>query len=256
MGSATFGGGGGVQRSSDNQTPHDPGSAPLEIRLAGDSAVVVDFEHRVDPLINTRAVAMAEAVRHDRHRGVRDVVSSYCSVTVFFDPLRTDLDCLIAALQRHGGGDLPAAGVEPTPIVVPVCYGGEFGPDLDEVARFGDCSTEEVVRRHAEPVYRVYLLGFIPGFAYMGRVDECIAIPRRQTPRLRVPAGTVGVAGAQTGIYPVASPGGWRLIGRTFLRPFDPDRAQAFAFKPGDAVKFHPIDRAAYREQAAELIPR
>jgi inhibitor of KinA len=124
---------------------------------------------------------------------------------------------------------------------VPVRYGGEHGPDLSDVARFAGCSEEEVVASHAGREYRVYLVGFVPGFAYMAEVDATIAAPRRPSPRMAVPAGSVAIAGGQTGIYPAVTPGGWNLIGWTPLAPYDPQRSQPFLFKPGDRVRFRPL---------------
>jgi inhibitor of KinA len=129
---------------------------------------------------------------------------------------------------------------------VPVCYAGEFGPDLAEVAAFAAVSEAEAVRLHTSRMYRVFMLGFVPGFAYMGIVDAHIAAPRLSTPRVRVPAGSVGIAGVQTGIYPVSTPGGWRIIGRTPLKPFDLSRREPALFKPGDAVQFYAIDPEEY----------
>ena len=209
-----------------------------KVRWAGDSALVMAYEQVVDVAVNTQVIRCAEAIRSEQHAGVRDVVPSYCAVTVFFDPLRTDLDALSLSLSRHGKAQMDTASTPSKPLRVPVCYGGEYGPDLHEVAGFGDCSAEEVVRRHTDIVYRVYALGFVPGFAYMGRVDQRIAMPRRDTPRTSVPFGSVGIAGVQTGVYPASTPGGWRLIGRTTLKPFDPERSDPFAFKPGNLVQF------------------
>ena len=131
------------------------------------------------------------------------------------------------------------------PIQIPVKYGGAFGPDLADVARFGNVTEEEVVRLHTAVTYRVFMLGFVPGFAYMGSVDPRIAAPRRSSPRKAVPMGSVGIAGVQTGIYPSQMPGGWQLIGRTTVRPFDVSRPQASLFKPGDMVRFVPVDHAS-----------
>jgi inhibitor of KinA len=127
-----------------------------------------------------------------------------------------------------------------------VCYGGAFGPDLAGVARFAGMSEAEAIELHSGPVYRVFMLGFLPGFAYMGTVNPRIAAPRRPTPRMRVPAGSVGIAGGQTGIYPSESPGGWQLVGRTPVKPFDLGRLGPFLFKPGDAVRFYRIEPEDY----------
>ena len=207
------------------------------IRMAGDAAVTVEFEPRIDPVINARVVALAAGVRAAGYAGVRDVVPSYSAVTVYVDPIRTDFDRLWAALDAAAGAVAPATGPA-REIVVPVQYGGPAGPDLDEVARFAGCSADEVIRRHTAPRYRVYMLGFLPGFPYLGVVDARIAMPRRASPRLAVPARAVGIAGRQTGIYPTIAPGGWRLIGLAVVDPFDVGREPPCLFRPGDTVRF------------------
>jgi inhibitor of KinA len=127
-----------------------------------------------------------------------------------------------------------------------VCYGGELGPDLAGVAAFAGTSEADVARVHAAGMYRVFMLGFVPGFAYLGVVDDRIAMPRHASPRVRVPAGSVGIAGAQTGVYTGGTPGGWQLVGRTPVKPFDASRDDPFLMKAGDAVQFYAIDRAEY----------
>jgi inhibitor of KinA len=137
-------------------------------------------------------------------------------------------------------------------VELPVCYGGEFGPDLGEVAGHCGLSEPEVIARHSGAEYRVYMLGFAPGFAYLGGLDPAIAAPRRQTPRLKVPAGSVGIAGLQTGIYPLETPGGWQIIGRSPQRLFRPGQEEPCLLKPGDRLRFVPIDLAAYRAISEE----
>jgi inhibitor of KinA len=213
---------------------------------AGDSAIVVEFEERIDPGVNARTIAFAEAIQAAQIAGVRDVVPTYRSIAIYFDPLRTDSAALIAHVEREGARPAPRSAAERTPIRIPVCYGGDLGPDLAAVAAFGAMTEDEVVRVHAAATYRVFMLGFVPGFAYLGIVDARIAMPRQSTPRVRVPTGSVGVAGVQTGIYPAETPGGWQLIGRTPIRPFDPARAEPFLMRAGDAVQFFPITRAEF----------
>jgi inhibitor of KinA len=213
---------------------------------AGDSALSVEFEERIDPLVNARAIALAERLRTAAIPGVRDIVPAYRSVSVSFDPLRTDHDALVECVEREAARPAGQAAAQTEPLHIPVCYGGDFGPDLGAVAAFGGISADEVIALHTAIVYRVFMLGFVPGFAYLGIVDARIAAPRHATPRVRVPAGSVGIAGVQTGIYPAETPGGWQLIGRTPVRPFDASRAQPFLMKAGDAVRFYPIDRQAY----------
>jgi inhibitor of KinA len=213
---------------------------------AGDAAFTIEFAERIDPLVNAQAIALAGAVRAAAVIGVRDVVSTYRSVTVYFDPLKTEHRHLVARLETEARR--PAGTVAPDGrlVRIPVCYGGAFGPDLSDVAAFGHVAEEEVIRLHASKPYRVFMLGFVPGFAYLGLVDDQIAAPRRRTPRVRVPSGSVGIAGAQTGVYPTETPGGWQLVGRTPIKPFDPSRREPFLMQPGDAVQFYPIDLAEF----------
>jgi len=213
------------------------------IKLAGDAAWFIELDERIDAATSEQAIAIAHAVRAAALPGLRDVVTGYRGVAVYLDPLQTDGSDVEERLVEIARGASPGTD-EPRPVVrVPVCYGGEFGPDLREVAVFAGCSEQEVVARHTAVVYRVYMIGFVPGFPYMGTVDARIAMPRRETPRVRVPPGSVGIAGAQTGIYPTETPGGWRLIGRTPIRPFVIDREPPCLFVPGSRVAFVPISR-------------
>ena len=218
----------------------------FNVVLAGDSMLVVEFEERIDLAINARAISLARSLQGSPVGGVRDVVPTYRSVAVFFDPLRTDYDALLDRLTRDAARPIEETAEHRGPIRIPVCYGADFGPDLPGVARFARMTEDEVVALHAAGTYHVFMLGFVPGFAYLGSVDPRIAAPRHTTPRVRVPPGSVGIAGAQTGIYPAETPGGWQLIGRTPLKPFDIGRPDPFLMKPGDSVTFLPIDRAEY----------
>jgi KipI family sensor histidine kinase inhibitor len=213
---------------------------------AGDSVLIVEFDERIDPAVNARAIAVADAIQAAGLPGVRDVVPTYRSVAVYFDPLRTDYDALHALVEREAAQAAPDASAQLAPVRIPVCYGGDLGPDLESVAARAKLTADEVVRLHAGRTYRVFMLGFVAGFAYMGIVDDRIAVPRHSSPRVRVPLGSVGIAGVQTGIYPAETPGGWQLIGRTLVKPFDPSRAEPFLLKAGDAVEFYAIDRAQY----------
>ena len=225
------------------------------IREAGDSALLVEvgagersiLGAGIDVEVNARAIAIARAVRQRAIVGVRDVISTYRSVAVFFDPLAIDAAAVATALHDVLGGEDwslgPVSGGRT--IEVPVIYGGAAGPDLADVAAYAGCAPGTVVERHASREHRVFMLGFLPGFAYMASVDETIAAPRRATPRLRVPAGSVGIAGRQTGIYPCESPGGWQIIGGTALTMFDPRRTPPALFEPGDQVRFVPITGGA-----------
>ena len=213
---------------------------------AGESVLIIEFEERIDPLVNATTIACAESIQAAAVAGVRDVVPTYRSVAVYFDPLRTDTDALLERITHEAETAGPGALVAREPLRIPVCYGGDLGPDLPQVAAFARMSADEVVQRHASATYRVFMLGFVPGFAYLGMVDPDIAMPRHATPRVRVPMGSVGIAGVQTGIYPAETPGGWQLIGQTPVRPFDPRRDDPFLMKAGDAVQFYAIERAEF----------
>jgi inhibitor of KinA len=204
--------------------------------------LLVEFEQRIDPTVNDRVIQLAERLARRVRSSVRDIVPAYCSIGIHFDPLLTDL----AALERVIGEEAQqlehAEPREPAHVIdIPVRYGGAAGPDLGAVAAWAGCSAEEVVARHTARTYRVYMLGFVPGFSYMGRVDSSIAAPRHRVPRERVPAGSVGIAGEQTGVYPISTPGGWQLIGRTELAMFDATRTPPSLLNPGDFVRFVPL---------------
>ena len=220
----------------------------------GDAALVVECDQRIDPDSNTRILAVAHAVRQRVHPGVRDVVESYCAVTIHFDPLRTDTTAIVGDLETEvarahaPADDSRSSGRR---LTVPVCYGGRYGPDLGALAAFAAYTEAEVIARHSAETYRVYMLGFLPGFAYMGVVPPELAMPRRRAPRLDVPAGSVGIAGQQTGVYPLVAPGGWQLIGRTPLAPFNLERADPFLFHTGDIIQFEPVAPERFDELAA-----
>ena len=219
----------------------------MPIREAGDSAVILQLEagmpqrrNEIDAEVNSRAIRIAEGVRQRRIRGVRDVVPTFRSVAVFFDPLATDLTTIVEALEERSDQRQPREAGRV--VEVPVVYGGDAGPDLASIANDAGLTPEAVVARHASRAYRVFMLGFLPGFPYMAPVDEAIAAPRRPAPRARVPAGSVGIAGQQTGIYPRESPGGWQIIGRTPLELFDAGKTPPALLAPGDTVRFVPVE--------------
>ncbi len=213
----------------------------FDVLPAGDSALHVQLPERIDPQVNAYCVTLARIIRDRIGASIRDVLIGYCSVTVYFDPLALDARWLEYQLRGFAESIDDVEEDAGELVEVPVCYGGEYGPDLADVARFGSISEEEVIALHTARTYRVYLVGFIPGFSYLAEVDPRIGAPRRATPRTQVPAGSVAIAGGQTGIYPAATPGGWNIIGRTRVLPFDPSREEPVLLKPGDSVRFTPI---------------
>jgi KipI family sensor histidine kinase inhibitor len=204
--------------------------------------LLVEWEQAIDPVINQRAITLAARLQTRVGHLVRDIVPGYCSLGVHFDPLLTDISALERTIDEEARQLRDDEAPPNTPVVeIPVRYGGAEGPDLDGVAQFAGCTVGAVVERHAGRIYRVYMLGFVPGFAYLGRVDSSIAAPRHRVPRERVPAGSVGVAGEQTGVYPMATPGGWRIVGQTDTRMFDATRPTPNLLSPGDRVRFVPV---------------
>ena len=222
----------------------------FRIRPEGDAALIVEFADRIDPAVNARAQALAKSIDALPLDGILDVVPAYRSVAVYFDTVRSDVDRLIEALGREAP-QTAATGPPGKLVRIPVCYGGIFGSDLADVAAYAGLTSDQVVALHSGGTYRVFMLGFVPGFAYLGPVDARIAAPRRATPRVRVPAGSVGIAGSETAVYPFETPAGWQIIGRTPLKPFDGSHEDPFLLKPGDAVQFYPIESSEF-ERASE----
>lgn len=213
----------------------------------GDQAVTVEWGSTIDEHINRQVHAFARKVEALSHPAITEVVPTYRSATVHYRPevlSYEELKHLLAPLAQGS-----AEEAEELPVVeIPVCYGGEYGPDLLEVAQHCSLTPEEVIARHTAPTYRIYMLGFTPGFPYLGGMDPSIAAPRRKEPRIHIPAGSVGIAGEQTGVYPIVSPGGWQLIGRTPLRLFDPQKEQPILLSAGAGIRFVSIDEEAFRK--------
>ncbi|MEW6308805.1 MAG: 5-oxoprolinase subunit PxpB [Bacillota bacterium] len=212
------------------------GVGGLELRDAGESALLVVLGDRIDPAVNARVHALTRALAQ-RPEGLNELVPGYASLLVRFDPRLLDRDRLRSLLQDLAAE--PASATVPARLVeIPVHYGGDYGPDLGEVAARGGLTPAEAATLHASADYHCYMLGFVAGFPYLGSLPAALACPRLSTPRTAVPAGSVGIAGDQTGIYPRATPGGWRIIGWTPLVLFDPVRAEPALIRPGDRVRF------------------
>jgi 5-oxoprolinase (ATP-hydrolysing) subunit B len=209
------------------------------IHPLGDTALVCEAPPPATLECQRRMWALADSARLWPH--VVEVVPGMNNLTIVFDPLEADYESL--AGQLDSGWDTVAETDAATmEIEIPVHYGGADGPDLAALARHVGLSVDEVVKRHTQAEYVVFFLGFQPGFAYMGGLDRTLHMPRRAAPRLEVPAGSVGIGGEQTGIYPAASPGGWQLLGRTDLKLFDPARNPPTLMQPGDRVRFKALE--------------
>ncbi|NLG24446.1 MAG: 5-oxoprolinase subunit PxpB [Clostridiales bacterium] len=226
---------------------------PPKFLPAGDRALVVEFGNGIDRATNDRVCALHRALCDRPIAGVLESVPTYRSLMVCYDPCALSAGALEKKLRRLLAAPGAAARSAAREVEIPVLYGGEFGPDLADVAAYARLTEEQVVALHAAPAYRVYMLGFLPGFAYLGGLDERIATPRLAAPRGRIEPGSVGIGGSQTGVYPVASPGGWRLIGRTPVKPYDPARDRPMPYAAGDLIRFVPIDRPTYDEIAGRV---
>lgn len=223
----------------------------------GDSALLAEFSDQVDVEVNERIQRVAAALRPRCPPWVRDVVPAIGALAVHFDAAkagdpakaRAELESLILACV---GAKVPAAS-KPATVEIPVLYGGEHGPDLEAVAAQTKLAPEEVVRRHVASEHRVLMVGFAPGHPYIGGLDPRLSVPRRATPRVRVPEGSIAIANAQSVVYPYTMPGGWSLIGRTPLRPFDPARESPALFAPGQRVRFVAVERAEFERARKAL---
>jgi KipI family sensor histidine kinase inhibitor len=210
----------------------------------GDTALAVEFGSDIDPRLNARVLALDARVR-EAVPDVIETVPTYRSLLVHYDPLAIDFEAICVILQNLAR-DLPDEPVQRRLWRVPVVYGGSFGIDLEEVAERHGLTPAEVIEKHAAPVYPVYMIGFLPGYAYLGGVDPAIATPRRASPRLSTPAGTISIGGIQAIIASIEAPSGWHLLGRTPMRNFMPDREPVFLLEAGDRVRFEPVDAARW----------
>jgi inhibitor of KinA len=214
---------------------------------AGDRALVVEFGDRIDRKLSAEVLRLGAAIRSSMIEGVVEAVPTFRSLMVYYDPLVTTRAVLERAIVGLLEGERPLQS-SASLWRVPACYEGDLAPDLDDVARLTGLGPSEIVTLHSSTRFHVYMLGFLPGFPYMGDLPEVLALPRRATPRTRVPAGSISIAMTLTAIYPYESPGGWHLIGATPVRLFDAQRSSPTLFKPGDAISFEPIDRGRFAE--------
>ena len=224
----------------ERPTPSSSWQQSVEIVPLGDSAAVVRFGDSIDRPTNLLVQTLSHFLSQHPLIGSVEFVPAYATVTVYYDPLRRSFEEVAKELQQVVSNLEITPDEVPRTIEIPVCYGGEFGPDLEFVAQHNRLTPDEVIEIHSASVYLVYFIGFAPGFPYLGGLSDRITAPRRTSPRLRIPAGSVGIAGTQTGIYPLATPGGWQLIGRTPLALFRPDETPPTLLRAGDEVRFRP----------------
>ena len=218
----------------------------IKFLTAGDSAIVMEFGDTIEKEINARIAAVVENLKNKKIDGILDILPTYRSILINYDPVKISYGEMVETLKGLSKADSNKQSDEVRLIEIPTLYGGEYGPDIDFVAKNAKLSEEEVIKIHSGTDYLVYMMGFIPGFTYLGGLDERIATPRLKSPRLKIDPGSVGIAGSQTGMYPLESPGGWQLIGRTPLKLFDDTKEPPVFIQAGDYIRYVPIDQKEY----------
>ena len=217
--------------------------------FSGDSALVIEFGNEISVDINKKIRKMMDDIKKENIDGIVELVPTYCSLLINYDVLKIDYNTLVEKLKTFLNNNLETAeGEEVTLVEIPTLYNDEVGPDLSYVAEHNKISKEEVIKIHTGTDYLVYMLGFMPGFTYLGGMSEKIATPRLESPRLQIYPGSVGIAGKQTGMYPSMSPGGWRIIGRTPLKLYNPDSDTPVYISSGDYVRYFSISEEEYND--------
>ncbi|MBS4456728.1 5-oxoprolinase subunit PxpB [Tuanshanicoccus lijuaniae] len=224
----------------------------VTIQTQGDAAILISWEETINPEINRRITAFVQLIKEQRIEGVIDLIPAFCSVLVHYDPRVIRYQSLVKKVESLLKVELSNTKCIKRIYQIPVCYGGEYGPDLAFVAENAKLSIDEVIALHTQPDYLIYMLGFLPGFSYLGGLDERLHTPRLANPRMAIPAGSVGIGGSQTGIYPLTSPGGWQLIGRTPIKTYDSTQIVPILFEAGNYIRFVPISKEEFEriEQA------
>ena len=218
-----------------------------QILIEGDSSVLIVFGDRISPETNQRITSTVQLIREQRIEGIVDMIPAFVSLLINYNPLVISYDALKKRLEKILQVETKASETVKRVFEIPVCYGGEYGPDLKNIADHAGLSEEEVISIHTSCDYLIYMLGFLPGFCYLGGLDERIHTPRLDTPRLKIPAGSVGIGGSQTGIYPMDSPGGWQLMGKTPVKTYDPQRETPILVQAGEYIRFVRIDEDEFR---------
>jgi inhibitor of KinA len=220
--------------------------------LMGDRGLLLEFGDEISAEVNEKVRKMALALQAETLEGIIEVVPTYRSLLIHYNPWIIPLEDLKIRLIQLEAGLKEISFPDPKLTKIPVLYGGAFGPDLGKVAEYLHLTPEEVIRLHCSKPYFIYMIGFMPGFPYMGELPDALITPRLKTPRLSVPAGSVAIAQKQTGIYPVESPGGWQILGRTPVKLFDPEKEPPALLRMGDLVQFHPISEKEFHERNSQ----
>lgn len=219
----------------------------IKILTEGDSSILVVFGDEISPEINRKITATVQMMRAQHIEGVVDVIPAFCSLLINYDPRVITFEKMKKRMEHLLQFDAEMEKETKRVFQIPVCYGGNYGPDIQNIADHAGMTEEEVIALHSSKDYLIYMLGFLPGFCYLGGLDERLHTPRLASPRIRIPAGSVGIGGSQTGIYPLDSPGGWQLMGMTPIRTYDPGRENPILLEAGDYIRFVPIDEEEYQ---------
>ncbi len=221
--------------------------------VSSDCSILMEFGNEISKEINAKIRDTVAKIKDDNIDGIVEMVPTYRSITINYDPLKISYSQLVEKLKGYEQAQSDTTGGEVNLIEIPTLYAGEYGPDIANVASNANLSEEEVIKIHAGTDYLVYMLGFLPGFTYLGGLDERIATPRLKSPRLKIAPGSVGIAGTQTGMYPSESPGGWQLIGRTPVRLYDPENDPPVFINSGDYIRYVSITKDEYDKIAQEV---
>ena len=227
----------------------------IKILTAGDASLLVEFGKEINPEINRKIAATVQLMREQHIEGVVDVIPSFCALLINYDPRVIGYEEIKSRIKDLLRVEIKAGAERKKIFESPVCYGGEFGPDIATIAEHAGLTEQEVIDIHSSRDYLIYMLGFLPGFCYLGGLDERIFTPRLASPRIKIDAGSVGIGGSQTGIYPLDSPGGWQLMGKTPVKTYDPDREVPILVEAGDYIRFVPIDREEF-DRIKELVDK
>ena len=227
----------------------------IRILTAGDSSILIEFGKEINPEINGKITSLVQLMKEQHIEGVVDMIPAFCTLLVNYDPRVITYEEIRDRMEKLLKIETRASESRRRVYEIPVCYGGEYGPDIENIAEHAGLSVEEVIRIHSSRDYLIYMLGFLPGFCYLGGLDERIHTPRLANPRIKINAGSVGIGGSQTGIYPLDSPGGWQLMGMTPVKTYDPEREVPILVEAGDYIRFVPVDESEYK-RVKELVER